>query len=35
LSSFRPKQVTKAKSNDDGSIRIEVIKGDVRKEVKF
>jgi len=36
LSSFRPKQsVTKPKSDDDGSIRIEVIKGDVRKEVKF
>lgn len=35
LSSFRPKQVAKPKSEDDGSIRIEVIKGDVRKEVKF
>jgi pilus assembly protein CpaB len=36
LSSFRPKQsATKPKSEDDGSIRIEVIKGDVRKEVKF
>ena len=35
LSSFRPKQAAKLKSEDDGSIRIEVIKGDVRKEVKF
>lgn len=35
LSSFRPKQAAKTKSDDDGSIRIEVIKGDVRKEVKF
>ena len=35
LSSFRPKQVAKPKSDDDGSIRVEVIKGDVRKEVKF
>lgn len=35
LSSFRPKQAAKPKSDDDGSIRIEVIKGDVRKEVKF
>ena len=34
LSSFRPKQKPKAQSGD-GSIRIEVIKGDVRKEVKF
>ncbi|MCD6052479.1 MAG: cpaB [Verrucomicrobia bacterium] len=35
LSSFRPKQAPKPKNDDDGSIRIEVIKGDVRKEVKF
>ncbi|MGC3974351.1 MAG: Flp pilus assembly protein CpaB [Nitrospira sp.] len=35
LSSFRPKQAAKPKSDEDGSIRIEVIKGDVRKEVKF
>jgi pilus assembly protein CpaB len=35
LSSFRPKQVPKADHNGPGEIRIEVIKGDVRKEVKF
>lgn len=35
LSSFRAKQVAKPKSEDDGSIRIEVIKGEVRKEVRF
>jgi pilus assembly protein CpaB len=35
LSSFRPKQVPKAGQNGQGEIRIEVIKGDVRKEVKF
>ena len=35
LSSFRPKQAAKPKIEDDGTIRIEVIKGDVRKEVKF
>ena len=35
LSSFRPKQVAKTKVEDDGSVRIEVIKGDVRKEYKF
>jgi pilus assembly protein CpaB len=34
LSSFRPKQAPKAQ-NGQGEIRIEVIKGDVRKEVKF
>jgi pilus assembly protein CpaB len=34
LSSFRQKQVPKAQSSQ-GEIRIEVIKGDVRKEVKF
>lgn len=36
LSSFRPKPVHKAGAqNGQGEIRIEVIKGDVRKEVKF
>jgi len=36
LSSFRPKPVPKAGAqNGQGEIRIEVIKGDVRKEVKF
>jgi pilus assembly protein CpaB len=35
LSSYRPKQVAKQTQQSDGSIRIEVIKGDVRKEVKF
>ncbi len=35
LSSFRPKQAPKVQQDGDGSIRIEVIKGDVRKEVKF
>jgi pilus assembly protein CpaB len=36
LSSFRPKAAPKAASqNGPGEIRIEVIKGDVRKEVKF
>jgi pilus assembly protein CpaB len=35
LSSYRPKQVAKPTQQGDGSIRIEVIKGDVRKEVKF
>lgn len=35
LSSFRPKVAARPKVDDDGSIRIEVIKGDVRKEVKF
>jgi len=34
LSSFRPKQAPKAQDGA-GSIRVEVIKGDVRKEVKF
>jgi pilus assembly protein CpaB len=35
LSSFRPKQAPRAEQNGQGEIRIEVIKGDVRKEVKF
>ncbi len=35
LSSFRPKQAAKSRIEDDGSVRIEVIKGDVRKEYKF
>jgi pilus assembly protein CpaB len=34
LSSFKPKQAP-VKPQDDGVVRIEVIKGDVRKEVKF
>lgn len=34
LSSFRPKQAPKT-NPEDGGIRIEVIKGDVRKEIKF
>ena len=33
LKSFRPKQAPKPQ--DDGSVRIEIIKGDVRKEIKF
>ena len=35
LSSFRAKPVAKAGQSGQGEIRIEVIKGDVRKEVKF
>jgi len=37
LSSYRPKAavVAKSKTDDDGGVRIELIKGDVRKEVKF
>ncbi len=35
LSSFRPKQVAKKNPDGDGGFRIEVIKGDVRKEIKF
>ncbi len=35
LSSYRPKQVAKPAGENDGVVRIEVIKGDVRKEVKF
>lgn len=36
FSSYRPKQAPKAKAQDgDGGFRIEVIKGDVRKEYKF
>jgi pilus assembly protein CpaB len=34
LSSYRPKQAPKAQDGE-GGIRIELIKGDVRKEVKF
>ena len=34
LSSFRPKQAPKT-NPEEGGIRIEVIKGDVRKEIKF
>ena len=33
LNSFRPKQVPK--SQDEGGVRIEIIKGEVRKEIKF
>ena len=36
MSSYRPKQAAKPKAQDgDGGFRIEVIKGDVRKEYKF
>lgn len=40
LNSYRPKAAVvgkpaKPKSDDDGGVRIELIKGDVRKEVKF
>ena len=35
LSSFRPKQVPKPTQDGDGVIRVEIIKGDVRKEIKF
>jgi pilus assembly protein CpaB len=36
LSSYRPKQAAKPKvEGGDGTVRIELIKGDVRKEVKF
>ena len=35
LSSYRPKQTAKPKVESDGTVRIEVIKGDVRKEYKF
>jgi pilus assembly protein CpaB len=35
LSSFRPKPAPKSAQDGDGSIRVEIIKGDVRKELKF
>jgi pilus assembly protein CpaB len=35
LSSFRPKPAPKQAQDGDGSIRVEIIKGDVRKELKF
>lgn len=37
LRSYRPKAavVAKSKTDDDGGVRIELIKGDVRKEVRF
>jgi len=35
LSSFRPKPTPKSGPQGQGEIRIEVIKGDIRKEVKF
>jgi pilus assembly protein CpaB len=34
LSSYRPKQAPKGEGGE-GGVRIEVIKGDVRKEIKF
>src|SRR5262249_56970056 len=36
LSSFRPKEAPKKTQQDgEGGIRVEIIKGDVRKELKF
>jgi pilus assembly protein CpaB len=35
LSSFRPKLAPKPAQDGDGAIRVEIIKGDVRKELKF
>jgi pilus assembly protein CpaB len=35
LSSFRPKQAPKKSQEGEGVIRVEIIKGDVRKEIKF
>lgn len=35
LSSFRPKQAPKKTQDGEGVIRVEIIKGDVRKELKF
>jgi pilus assembly protein CpaB len=35
LSSFRPKQAPKPIQDGEGGIRVEIIKGDVRKELKF
>jgi len=35
LSSFRPKQAPKTAQDGEGGIRVEIIKGDVRKELKF
>jgi len=37
LSSLRPKHVSKGQGGqgEEGGIRIEIIKGDVRKEIKF
>jgi len=35
LSSYRPKPAPKPAQDGDGSIRVEIIKGDVRKELKF
>jgi pilus assembly protein CpaB len=35
LSSYRPKPDPKPAQDGDGSIRVEIIKGDVRKELKF
>jgi pilus assembly protein CpaB len=35
LSSFRPKQAPKTLQDGEGGIRVEIIKGDIRKEIKF
>ena len=35
INSFRPKPAPKPAQDGDGSIRVEIIKGDVRKELKF
>ena len=35
LSSFRPKQAPKTTQDGEGVIRVEIIKGDVRKELRF
>lgn len=35
LSSFRPKQAPKKTQDGEGGIRVEIIKGEIRKEIKF
>src|SRR6476620_2174053 len=35
LSSFKPKEAPKRTQDGDGFVRVEIIKGDVRKELKF
>ena len=35
INSFRPKPAPKSAQDGDGSIRVEIIKGDVRKEIKY
>ena len=35
INSFRPKPAPKSPQDGDGGIRVEIIKGDVRKELKF